>query len=121
MKTAVEIAYERAEALQAIPLITHPLGSGWTQPDRSRILIDNEYAMMSTADFYQLAEYSCSNPSGVYEGKMWKRHNGSFDSDFIGRGGKPTWLLVWYGRSDHPDKCSVNSRKILLSDGELPT
>jgi hypothetical protein len=69
---------------------------------------------MDKATFEELEEYSCSFPTGVYEGKMWKRHDGSFDRAFIARGGEPVWLLMWFGPSDDPNKCSINSREIIL-------
>lgn len=37
------------------------------------IITDDTHAMMSQADFDALPEYSCSNPSGVFFGKRWKR------------------------------------------------
>jgi hypothetical protein len=51
---------------------------------------------------------------------MWKRHNGAHDFDFLRRGGKPEWLLCWYGVSNKgPDFVSNNYRIILLADGAL--
>jgi len=108
-------------ASHPIPPITDPLGRYWRQPDREHIAVDEKFARMSRATFDLLPEYSCSKPTGVYEGKMWKRHDGSFDQEFLARGGKPTWLLCWYGVCDeHTDCVSNNSREIVLTDGELP-
>lgn len=59
-----------------IPPITDPMGRNWGQPDSSLITLDKTHALMSMATFNRLAEYSASNPSGVYVGKMWKRHDG---------------------------------------------
>jgi hypothetical protein len=103
-----------------IPSMTHPLSSAWRQPDPSRFLIDDTHVVMSWVDFNSLHEYSASQPSGVYEGKMWRRHNGSFDFEFIARGGKPEWMLCWFSESDKPGYCKTNFRKILLIDGKLP-
>lgn len=103
-----------------IPPMTHPLGSHWKQPRTSEILLDDTHALMSRRTFDDLSEYSASNPSGVYEGKMWKREDGAFDREFLARGGKPEWLLCWYGESEKPDHVSNNSRKIILLDGDLP-
>src|SRR6185369_6564631 len=114
VQSAFQIALDKAELLEPIPRITHPWGKSWEQPDRSEILLDDEYAVMSKATFDKLHEYSASNPSGVYEGKMWKRNDGAFDIDFLAKGGKPTWYLVWYGRHPDPDKVSNNYRKILI-------
>ncbi len=103
-----------------IPPITHELGRHWKQPPTSEILIDDTHALMTRKTFEKLAEYSASKPTGVYEGKMWRRHDGSFDREFLARGGKPVWLLCWYGESELRDFVSNNSRIILLSDGEFP-
>jgi hypothetical protein len=120
MKTALQIALDRAEALEPIPTITDPMGEHWKQPERREILIDDTHALMSQSAFNRLSEYSATFPTGVYEGKMWKRHDGAFDTYFLSRGGKPEWMLVWYGKSDEPDCVSNNYRLILLIDGELP-
>ena len=121
MKTALEIATARADALEPIPPITDPLGRYWEQPRRQDIEIDDEHAIMTRATFDALHEYSCSAPSGVYPGKMWRRHNGIHDRVFLSRGGKPEWCLCWFGPSPRgADYCQTNTRRILLSDGELP-
>jgi len=85
-----------------IPEITHPLGKHWDQPSKDNILIDDKNALMSEKDFNELKEYSCSVPSGAYEGKMWKNYDGT------------NWGLVWYGESENPDNASINYRKIII-------
>ena len=106
--------------LSVIPPITHGLGKSWDQPATGEILIDDTHALMTRATFDRLAEYSASRPTGAYEGKMWKRHDGAFDHDFLRRGGKPEWLLCWYGVSEKPGFVSNHHRKIILVDGALP-
>ena len=91
----------------------HPYGKHWTQPDPNNILVDDTHALMTQADFNQLSDYTQSQPSGVYEGKMWKVQ------DFIHlRGGGArrlkTWYLRWFGVADEPTKCSNNCRVILI-------
>lgn len=98
-----------------IPPITHPLGKYWIQPSPDSILVDESHALMDQATFDKLGDYSGSMPSGVYEGKMWSRLDGMYDEKFLATGGQPEWLLVWYGPSTDPDKCSINSRKILIA------
>ena len=49
-----------------------------------------------------LPEYSCTVPTGVKIGKMWRRYDGSFDRRFIERGGVPIWLIGVY--EDAPAK-----------------
>ena len=97
-----------------IPPITNAMGKYWRQPSAERILIDDTHALMEQATFAALNHYSCSLPSAVYHGKMWRRHDGVYDPAFIASGGKPEWLLMWFGPSACPSKCSINSRKILL-------
>ena len=88
-----------------IPVMTHPLSKHWRQPPLESIAIDDTHALMTTATFNALSDYSLSIPSGVYEGKMWRRHDNL-----------RTWLLMWYGPADDPDKCSINHRVILIAD-----
>lgn len=89
-----------------IPPITDPMGRHWDQPDRSRILVDDNHALMDERTFKELGDYSCTIPTGVYDGKMWKRGEPY---------GKPErWYLLWYGPSDKLDQCSVNFREIIL-------
>jgi hypothetical protein len=102
-----------------IPPITHRLGRHWEQPSTDKIVLDSTHALMSKATFKQLPEYSSSIPSGVYEGKMWKRNNGIYDTAFLKSGGKPEWLLMWYGTAEDPDKCSINSRVIVIDENEV--
>lgn len=44
----------------------------------------------------ELPEYSCTVPTGVAVGKMWRRLDGSFDQDFLSAGGNPIWLIGRY-------------------------
>jgi hypothetical protein len=106
--------------MNVIPPMTHELSSGWDQPSAKNILVDDSHAVMTYATFKSLHEYSATAPTGVYEGKMWRRHDGLFDREFRAKGGKPKWLLCWYGPSDEPGFCSTNAREILLVDAALP-
>jgi hypothetical protein len=92
-----------------IPEITNEMGRNWSQPSTSKILVDDTHALMDEATFKELAEYSSSIPSGVYDGKMWKRHDGIYDK----KATTHTWMLMWYGPSVDPEKCSINTRLIL--------
>lgn len=112
--TAKAVAMARAGViLSPIPPIDAQ-GRNWAQPKRSAIEITDTYAIMSLVSFESLHEYSCSAPSGVYEGKMWRRHNGAFDWDFRRRGGVPRWLLCWYWPGSTVDMCGTYMRRILL-------
>jgi hypothetical protein len=94
-----------------IPLMTDPLGRHWPQPSRDAFLVDETHAIVSAANFKLLPEYSGSMPSGVYPGKMWRRHDGVFDRKCK----EPIWMLCWYGESPDPGKCSVNHRLLLVA------
>ena len=98
-----------------IPEMTDPLGTSWHQPLREDITVDAVSATMSQATFDALVEYSMSLPSGVYPGKMWKRHDGVYDRQFIARGGKPVWMLCWYDFSDRgPEYYVTKCRRIIV-------
>ena len=94
-------------ALNTVPVMVHPLSMHWVQPPLDRILIDDEHALMDKADFERLAEYSATNPSGAYVGKMWRRHEVKKGSDL--------WYLGWYGHSEKPGFVSNNWRLILIA------
>lgn len=59
-------------AVMTVPEITESMGKNWKQPPRSSIFIVGNQAFMSKSNCVMLAEYNCSVPSGVYDGKMWK-------------------------------------------------
>jgi len=89
-----------------IPPMTHPLSSAWKQPKASDILLDDEFAYMTEKTLNQLAEYSCSIPTGVYEGKMWKSG-----------GNRAPWVLRWFVTSKkNPNSCSIEIRSIKIVD-----
>lgn len=95
-------------ALNYVPPITHPYGQHWEQPARDRILMDETHALMDAETFTKLSEYSTSYPSGVYDGKMWRRNEGMW---LIG--GKQ--YLCWYGPSaENPDCCEIFFREIIV-------
>lgn len=90
-------------ARHPIPPMTHELGRYWEQPDRSEIEVDGTHALMSPAAFYALSDYSRSNPSGVYEGKMWRRL-----ADGV-------WFLCWFENEPlSTDWLLVKTRRILV-------
>lgn len=88
-------------ALHVIPKITDRRGWHWTQPGRAQITMDDETAYMTQATWNRLADYSRSNPTGVYDGKMWKA---------IARDG--TSSLRWYAPGSTPNTCAIHSRRV---------
>lgn len=90
-----------------IPKMTHELSSAWDQPSRSEILLDGDHkiAYMTQHTMNQLPTYSCSQPTGVYEGKMWK-----------GQGRDGTWFLLWFGPSEFEGHCGTYRRTIKIVD-----
>lgn len=95
-----------------IPPMTDPRGKHWPQPAGERVLVDDSHALMTKSDFDSLPDYSCTIPTGVYPGKMWRRLNGLFDP--LSRPEDLHWCLCWYGMSEDPEQCSVNFRRVLL-------
>lgn len=88
-----------------IPAITHPLGRYWEQPDVDQVTIDSGHAMMTTTTMNQIADYTGSEPSGMYVGKMWRRLE-------LGR-----WFLYWFDHSSKGEQyISLRRREILLVD-----
>lgn len=117
-KEAISVFTESLEnwVNNTIPPMSHPLSTVWRQPKTSEILLDKEIAMMTQKTFESLAEYSCSQPSGCYEGKMWKREDGAFDQEYLASGGKPVWMLCWYGFCDKPNRnfLATHRRRIII-------
>ncbi len=87
-----------------IPPITDPLGNHWHQPDRTEIKIEDDTATMSQHTFDGLPEYSTTQPTGAYEGKMWKSHV------------RGVWYLRWFGPAEDPDMVSTNTRHIQIEE-----
>lgn len=100
--TAFEIASKKVPS-HPIPPMTDPMGKHWPQPDRFEIEIDETHALMSQSVFDALANYTNSQPSGVYPGKMWKA--------FYKLDG---WCLLWWVESPMPNHCQREGRKILI-------
>lgn len=91
--------------IEAIPPMIDPLGRYWDQPKREEIAVDHSAAMMSSATFSKLHEYSGSLPSGKYEGKMWR----------LNRGG--VWYLRWYQADPNdPNMLLIPVRPIVIVD-----
>lgn len=70
-----------------IPPITDPMGRYWDQPPRERILVDDDWALMTRADWHALHHYNHSIPTATYAGKMW---------GYTDRDGMP--FLCWFDR-----------------------
>lgn len=87
----------------------HPLGRHWRQPDRAEILIDDTHAVMERDSFLKLSQYSATNPTGVYPGKMWSAFVPSQPGAIAGK-----WYLCWYSDCDDPLMCAIHRRQILF-------
>lgn len=77
----------------------------WEQPDRKDIEIDDTNAFMSLKSFKMLKNYTDSQPTGAYEGKMWRVWL---------RIGK--WYLRWFDNDDDPRYVVVKEREIVITD-----
>lgn len=113
-KTPQQLMAESRCALDVIPAMDHPYAKHWTQPDRSRIVLNDTHAFMHPSALDELADYSCSQPSGVYPGKMWR------SSDAYDRKRDVTkplqWWLCWFDVSEKGDDyCSTKRRKVVLA------
>ncbi len=96
-------------ATQVIPPMTHPYGKYWKQPPLSEISVDDERAAMTHETFMALPEYSATNPSGVYDGKMWR-----CNASVVSRAPLPDWKLCWFAPGKTPDSCRIEVRDILI-------
>lgn len=104
-----ETNHQHTEEEEMIPPITDPLGKHWEQPSTDAILLDDTHALMEEATFYKLADYSCSMPSGVYPGKMWRANPHQFFPD-----APDQWFLRWYGIHPDPKFVTNNQRAIII-------
>lgn len=97
-----------------IPPITASLGRSQSQhqPSPDEITIDDTHALMSPDTFVRLSNYSTSDPTGVYEGKMWRAQEVVSTAEALRFSDR--WLLRWFGYSEDPNKCSYNQRLILI-------
>lgn len=87
----------------AIPVMDDPLSKYWNQPAGLREApMDDEGVWLTWFQVQTLAEYSHTNPSGVYPGKCWKRIRGD------------QTLLCWYGIAEDPKMCTNNSRNVYM-------
>ena len=62
---------------------------------------------ISRRTFDSLHEYSCTNPTGVYPGKVWKR---DLRFGLHTKDSKPVWVLCEYVSSG-PDHCRTEFRR----------
>ena len=101
-----------------LPQMTHPLSRHWHQPSADEMAVYDDIAIMDRSTLERLANYSLTNPTGAYEGKMWRRCSSSYMSMGLLVSPVPVadtqWLLCWYGPSEDPDMVSINSRPIRL-------
>jgi hypothetical protein len=109
----IHVERRSSAAIDADPNVIPPPERKMDQPDRRDIIVDDTHALMSKSAFDKLPEYSATMPTGVYVGKMWKRHDGVYDSAFRASGGVPDWKLVWYGPVVDK-KCAVLFRSIII-------
>lgn len=85
-----------------IPNILDPRGKSWDQPDKAKMYFEQDYSMVRMTEkiLLLLHDYSYSQPTGVYPGKMWRsahKENGVMKH-----------CLHWFSESDNPDECLVH-------------
>ena len=92
-----------------IPPMTHPWGKAWKQPDRNNLVLDDKYVMMYRRDFEMLPDYTGSEPTGKYNGKMWKAQYVSRD--------ERKWYLCWcHDENTVSQEIYISYREILIID-----
>lgn len=79
----------------------------WVQPSRQEILVGEHEAIMPLSTLSCLREYNTTIPSGVYQGKMWRRRNHK-------EGAK--WLLCWFGIAGPNGETEIHYRPIQVMD-----
>ena len=92
-----------------IPPMTHPYGMCWQQPPTYLILIDDTHAVMSRLDFEILMDYTRSQPSALYNGKMWKAQ---YEDE-----GTLKWFLCYcFNENEKTNEIDIAYREILIID-----
>lgn len=102
-----------------IPEMTDPMGRYWDQPSKDKISFSLSYAWMDKESFDALKDYSQSQPTGCYPGKMWKsiyyrKRVENRGTRIVQQG----WLLRWFGDEfikDGNAYCSNHSMHIRLN------
>lgn len=90
-----------------IPPMTHPWGIAWKQPDRNNLVLDDKYAVMYRRDFETLQDYTGSEPTGKYNGKMWKAQYNYC--------GNRKWYLCWcHDENTVSQEIYISYREILI-------
>jgi len=92
--------------MDKIPAITNPLGKYWEQPEISDIEIDDTHALMNHESFKKLKDYSRSQPTGAYAGKMWKCKHAD------------KWVLRWFSICPDDPKFLINNFRYILCENE---
>ena len=92
-----------------IPPMTHPYGMCWQQPPTYLILIDDTHAVMSRLDFEILMDYTCSRPSALYNGKMWK-------AQYENEGALKWFLCYCFNENEKTNEIDFAYREILIID-----
>lgn len=78
------------------------------------MIVDSKFAIMSEAEFAALPKYSCSLPTGAYEGKRWKRDCHEFHRKEWGPKPKIRWQMGEYGPHPNPEKVSILWTEIVV-------
>lgn len=84
-----------------IPPITDPMSRSW--PVRNTdVTVFRDKAIVTQRVFDLLPEYSTTQPTGVYPGKIWKSNEWHWDPTKQFRVSTDRWHLCWF--DDVPDK-----------------
>jgi len=92
-----------------IPPMTHAYGSCWQQPPTHLILIDDTHAVMYRIVFEKLMDYTRSQPSALYNGKVWK-------GQCLSEGTMKWFLFYCLNENVKANEIDIANREILIID-----
>lgn len=120
--TEVDVIKKYTSDRNLIPPMVNPLGRHWSQPKVSEIkVLNDKECEMSQKAFNELSDYTASQPSGVYAGKMWKAQKMKEGTPLRGRTllaqlepEELEWHLCWFSYHGDPNVCTNNQRRIII-------
>ena len=85
-----------------------------TLPKRGICIVDDETAIMDRVYFEEMAEYSCSMPTGVFLGKRWKRDDTAYNHLRGKPPEPPHWVMGEYVKSDDLKMAATKWREVIV-------
>lgn len=85
-----------------------PMARNWDQPDHTQFIWMADAVFVTPEQYEALHGYDCSNPTGCYPGKCWRRD----ERKFIDLNGHE--YLLWFGYGKDDNHCSNNHRRLFV-------